>query len=138
MKHVRGLSTALLVLMILTIGTSSGAAAPEGQMTWGVHITLASRWPYRARMLYNWDAVQFALATPNWLIQEGISSDVPWRDEVVAASEQRLHFVLGLHLLVLGRPTRLEAGIVDGLRRHRAGRGRAGPARAPRTPSCRG
>jgi Protein O-mannosyl-transferase TMEM260-like len=24
--------------------------------------TLASRWPYRARMLYNWDAVQFALA----------------------------------------------------------------------------
>jgi galactonate dehydratase len=28
-------------------------------------------------------AVHFALATPNWLIQEGISSDVPWRDEVV-------------------------------------------------------
>ena len=25
-------------------------------------LTLASRWPYRARMLYNWDAVQFALA----------------------------------------------------------------------------
>jgi hypothetical protein len=25
-------------------------------------ITLLSRWPYRARMLYNWDAVQFALA----------------------------------------------------------------------------
>ncbi len=25
-------------------------------------MTLASRWPYRARMLYNWDAVQFALA----------------------------------------------------------------------------
>ncbi len=25
-------------------------------------ITLVSRWPYRARMLYNWDAVQFALA----------------------------------------------------------------------------
>ncbi|HXJ80062.1 MAG TPA: DUF2723 domain-containing protein [Candidatus Methylomirabilis sp.] len=25
-------------------------------------ITLASRWPYRARMPYNWDAVQFALA----------------------------------------------------------------------------
>jgi len=25
-------------------------------------ITLASRWPYRARMLYNWDAVQLALA----------------------------------------------------------------------------
>jgi hypothetical protein len=25
-------------------------------------VTLFSRWPYRARMLYNWDAVQFALA----------------------------------------------------------------------------
>jgi len=25
-------------------------------------LTLCSRWPYRARMLYNWDAVQFALA----------------------------------------------------------------------------
>lgn len=28
-------------------------------------------------------AVHFALATPNWLIQEAISSDVPWRDEVL-------------------------------------------------------
>jgi len=28
-------------------------------------------------------AVQFALATPNWIIQEAITSDVPWRDEVV-------------------------------------------------------
>src|SRR3989338_10159881 len=25
-------------------------------------LTLLSRWPYHARMLYNWDAVQFALA----------------------------------------------------------------------------
>ncbi len=25
-------------------------------------VTLVSRWPYRAHMLYNWDAVQFALA----------------------------------------------------------------------------
>ena len=25
-------------------------------------LTVASRWPYRARLLYNWDAVQFALA----------------------------------------------------------------------------
>ncbi|HSB40375.1 MAG TPA: glycosyltransferase family 39 protein [Methylomirabilota bacterium] len=30
-------------------------------LTLGV-VTLLSRWPYRARMLYNWDAVQFALA----------------------------------------------------------------------------
>lgn len=28
-------------------------------------------------------AVHFAMATPNWLIQETISSDVPWRDEVL-------------------------------------------------------
>jgi len=28
-------------------------------------------------------AVHFALATPNWLIQETISGDVPWRDDVV-------------------------------------------------------
>jgi galactonate dehydratase len=28
--------------------------------------------------------VHFALATPNWLIQEAISSDVPWRDEVIS------------------------------------------------------
>ena len=28
-------------------------------------------------------AVHFALATPNWLIQEAITSDVPWRDDVV-------------------------------------------------------
>jgi galactonate dehydratase len=28
-------------------------------------------------------AIHFALATPNWLIQEMVTSDVPWRDEVV-------------------------------------------------------
>jgi galactonate dehydratase len=28
-------------------------------------------------------AIHFALATPNWVIQEAISSDVPWRNEVV-------------------------------------------------------
>ncbi len=28
-------------------------------------------------------AVHFALATPNWLIQETMSSDVPWRTEVI-------------------------------------------------------
>jgi galactonate dehydratase len=28
-------------------------------------------------------AVHFALATPNWLIQEAISDDVPWRNEVI-------------------------------------------------------
>lgn len=33
-------------------------------------------------------AVHFALATPNWLIQEMITNDVPWRDEVVDAPLQ--------------------------------------------------
>ena len=28
-------------------------------------------------------AIQFALATPNWVIQEAISSDVPWRRDVL-------------------------------------------------------
>jgi galactonate dehydratase len=28
-------------------------------------------------------AVHFVLATPNWLIQEAITNDVPWRDEVL-------------------------------------------------------
>lgn len=30
-------------------------------------------------------AVHFALATPNWLIQEMLTSDVPWREEVLDA-----------------------------------------------------
>ena len=30
--------------------------------------------------------VHFALATPNWLIQEAISNDVPWRNEVITDS----------------------------------------------------
>ena len=36
----------LVVLVVLLLGGTVGqaAAAPEGTMTWGVHITLASRW----------------------------------------------------------------------------------------------
>jgi peptide/nickel transport system substrate-binding protein len=44
MKHVRGLFTTLLFVMILTIGTSSGAAAPEGQMTWALHFSPTPTW----------------------------------------------------------------------------------------------
>lgn len=33
-------------------------------------------------------AIHFALATPNWVIQEAISSDVPWRSEVVRTSHR--------------------------------------------------
>ncbi|HMB85198.1 MAG TPA: glycosyltransferase family 39 protein [Methylomirabilota bacterium] len=39
--------------------------APHGDLAIALGlgvVTLLSRWPYRARMLYNWDAVQFALA----------------------------------------------------------------------------
>jgi peptide/nickel transport system substrate-binding protein len=35
---------ACLLLMVLFGGARSATAAPEGTMTWGVHITLASRW----------------------------------------------------------------------------------------------
>jgi galactonate dehydratase len=31
-------------------------------------------------------AVQFALSTPNWIIQEAITSDVPWRHDVIEGS----------------------------------------------------
>ena len=44
MKHIRGLVTALLFLMLLTIGVSSGAAAPEGQMTWALHFSPTPAW----------------------------------------------------------------------------------------------
>ena len=35
---------ALIALALLTAAPAPVAAAPEGTMTWGVHITLASRW----------------------------------------------------------------------------------------------
>ena len=44
---------------------AAGRAAPHVDVTLALGlavVTLLSRWPYRARMLYNWDAVQFALA----------------------------------------------------------------------------
>src|SRR5436189_6252900 len=57
MRSVRGLVTPTFVLMILTCGVAPGAAAPEGraaapegraapegQMTWALHFTLAPTW----------------------------------------------------------------------------------------------
>ena len=44
MTHVQGLFTALAGLVILTLGVSSAAAAPEGQMTWALHISLTPTW----------------------------------------------------------------------------------------------
>ena len=44
MRRIRGTSTTILVLMILAGGAVDAAAAPEGQMTWGIHISLAPTW----------------------------------------------------------------------------------------------
>src|SRR3979411_419851 len=40
----RVLFTTMLVVLISIIGASAGGAAPEGQMTWAVHISLAPTW----------------------------------------------------------------------------------------------
>ena len=44
MRRTHGISTAVFILMILAVGVSGAAAAPEGQMTWGMHISLAPTW----------------------------------------------------------------------------------------------
>jgi peptide/nickel transport system substrate-binding protein len=44
MSTVRGPFTALLILLLIAIGPAPGTAAPEGQMTWAVHISLAPTW----------------------------------------------------------------------------------------------
>ncbi len=44
MKRLCGISAAVLVLMILTGGVTPAVAAPEGQVTWGIHISLAPTW----------------------------------------------------------------------------------------------
>jgi len=44
MKHIRGLFAPLLVLIISFAAASPGAAVPEGQMTWAVHVSLAPTW----------------------------------------------------------------------------------------------
>src|SRR2546428_12576009 len=44
MRRVRGFSVMLLVSMMSLWAAAAGAAGPEGQMTWAVHITLAPTW----------------------------------------------------------------------------------------------
>src|SRR5213079_2295802 len=44
MRHPRGLVAWLIVLALVAVAASPGAAAPEGQMTWAVHISLAPTW----------------------------------------------------------------------------------------------
>jgi len=44
MKTVRSLATTALVVVMSTVGAFSAEAAPSGQITWGVHISLAPTW----------------------------------------------------------------------------------------------
>ena len=44
MRTFRGLSTTALILLTLIVGAAPCEAAPEGQMTWAVHISLAPTW----------------------------------------------------------------------------------------------
>jgi peptide/nickel transport system substrate-binding protein len=44
MRAIRGLFMAMLALLIVAAETHQGAAAPEGQITWAVHISLAPTW----------------------------------------------------------------------------------------------
>ncbi len=44
MNTARRLVTALSILLVTILAASPAAAAPEGQLTWGVHISLAPTW----------------------------------------------------------------------------------------------
>ena len=44
MRHARGLFATLLIAAIIVAWALPGAAAPEGQMTWAVHVSLAPTW----------------------------------------------------------------------------------------------
>src|SRR5689334_3934418 len=44
LDRVPVLALALLLVLALALPGSAAAAGPEGQMTWGVHITLAPTW----------------------------------------------------------------------------------------------
>ena len=44
MTTVRAVVTTALVLLIVTLGVTPGAAAPDGQMIWAVHFALAPTW----------------------------------------------------------------------------------------------
>ena len=45
MRHVRGLVAASLILVVSAVGAGPGAAQePVGQVTWGVHVSLAPTW----------------------------------------------------------------------------------------------
>ena len=62
---IRRLRAALAPRLAPSWTAAAGAWGRHGDLGLALGLallTLLSRWPYRARMLYNWDAVQFALA----------------------------------------------------------------------------
>ena len=44
MRYARGLFATLLIAVIFFAWAPTSAAAPEGQMTWAVHVSLAPTW----------------------------------------------------------------------------------------------
>src|SRR5499425_1105253 len=44
MRTIRRAAMVVLVLTILTAGATGAAAAPEGQVTWGIHVSLVPAW----------------------------------------------------------------------------------------------
>ena len=44
MKGIFGTTMAILALLILAGSVGEAAAAPDGQVTWGIHISLAPTW----------------------------------------------------------------------------------------------
>src|SRR5437867_6720431 len=44
MRTLRGLVTAILIVLISAVGVRPAVGAPEGQMTWALHISLAPTW----------------------------------------------------------------------------------------------
>src|SRR5499426_4886249 len=44
MRGIRGIAAATLVSTLLAVGAMDAEAAPEGQVTWGIHVTLVPTW----------------------------------------------------------------------------------------------
>ena len=44
MRPIRGLVTAVLIVLVSAVGVVPAAGAAEGQMTWAVHFALAPTW----------------------------------------------------------------------------------------------
>jgi peptide/nickel transport system substrate-binding protein len=67
MKHVRGLFLMLFTALILLAGALPASAAPEGQMTWAVHVSLAPTWfdPAETSGIITPFLFLYALTTPS-------------------------------------------------------------------------